>query len=51
MTSILVLIENLMEHLQMKLCQKQKSFSEFFLHFGNLDSILNISKTNDDTHS
>ena len=28
----------------MQLSQKQKIFSDFFLHFLNLDSILNISK-------
>ena len=28
----------------MQLCQKQKTFSEFFLDFVNLDSVLNILK-------
>ena len=38
---------NLLEHFQIRLSQKQKIFSFFFLcffHFLNLDSILNISK-------
>ena len=44
--------DNLLQHLQMQLSQKQKTFSAFFffffffsfLHFGNLYLILNISK-------
>ena len=36
--------DNLLQHFQMQLSQKQKIFSEFFLQFGNLDSILNIFK-------
>ena len=28
----------------MQLCQKRRIFSKFFLHFVNLDSILNIFK-------
>ena len=43
---------NLMQHVKMQLCQKWKSFAEFFfLHFVNLDSILNIFKKKDDPHS
>ena len=34
--------DNLLQHLQMQLCQKQKTFSHIFLPFGNLDSILNF---------
>ena len=30
----------------MQLSQKQKMISEFFLHFANLDSILNIFQKN-----
>ena len=41
-----------MQHVKMQLCQKWKSFAEFFfLHFVNLDSILNIFKKKDDRHS
>ena len=39
--------DNLLQHLQMQLSQRQKTFTHFFfffLHFGNLDSILNIFK-------
>ena len=36
----------------MQLSQKQKKFLHFFfLDFVNLDSVLNISKKKDDTHS
>ena len=35
----------------MQLSQKQKIFSDFSLHFLNVDSILNISKENDKPHS
>ena len=38
--------DNLHQHFQMQLSQKRKTFSDFFffffLHFLNLDSILNI---------
>ena len=34
-----------MQHVKMQLCQKWKSFAEFFfLHFLNLDSILKLFK-------
>ena len=39
--------DNLHQHFQMQLSQKRKTFSDFFfffLHFLNLDSILNIFK-------
>ena len=38
--------DNLLQDLQMQLSQRQKTFTHFFffLHFGNLDSILNIFK-------
>ena len=36
---------NLLQHLQIQLSQKQKKdFTNFFLQFGNLDSILKIFK-------
>ena len=35
--------DNLQQHIQIQLSQKQKRISDFFLHFLNLDSILNIS--------
>ena len=35
---------NLLQHFQMQISQKRKTFSEFFWHFVNLDSILNIFK-------
>ena len=35
----------------MQLSQKQKAASQFFLQFGNLYSILNISKEKDDPQS
>ena len=38
---------NLLQHFQMELSRKQKAFSLFFwLHFLNLNSILNIFKKN-----
>ena len=43
--------DNLKQHLQMQLSQKQKIFSDFSLHFLNVESILNISKKNDKPHS
>ena len=37
--------DNLLQHLQIQLSQKQKKdFTNFFLQFGNLDSILRIFK-------
>ena len=36
--------DNLLQHLQMQWCQKQKTFPPFFAHFRNLDSILKIFK-------
>ena len=35
----------------MQLTQKQKTFLNFFMHFGKLDPILNISRKSDDPHS
>ena len=40
---------NLLQHFQMQLSQKRKILSKLFLHFLNLDSILNIFKKKDDT--
>ena len=37
---------NLLQHIPMHLSQKQKCFLNFFLHFLNLDSILNIFEKN-----
>ena len=42
---------NLLQHIQMHLSQKWKIFSQFFLHFPNLDSILNIFLKMDDLYS
>ena len=36
--------DNLSQHLQMQLSQQRKRFSNFSLHFLNLDSIFNILK-------
>ena len=36
--------ENLLQHLQMQLSQKEKTVLNFFFHFRNLDWILNIFK-------
>ena len=36
--------KNLMIPVQMQLCQKQKPFPNFLLHFWNVDEILNIFK-------
>ena len=36
--------ENLRLSIQMQLCEKQKTFSQFLLHFWNLHQILNILK-------
>ena len=36
--------ENLRLPIQMQLCEKQKTFSQFLLHFWNLHQILNILK-------
>ena len=41
---------NLLQHFQMQLSQKRKLFSNFFLHFLNLEPISNIFK-NDVTHT
>ena len=35
----------------MQLSQMEKTFSKFFLHFQNLDSILNIFKKKNNGHS
>ena len=35
----------------MQLSEKQKTFSQYFLPFGNLDSILNVSKKKDEPQS
>ena len=43
--------EYLMEPIHMKLSQKLKIFLDFFLHFENLGSILNILIKKDDAHS
>ena len=40
-----------MQHIQMQLSQKQKTFSNFFVNFRNLAEILNISKKKDDSHT
>ena len=37
---------NLLQHFQMQLSEKRKYFMNFFLNFPNLDSVLNIFKTN-----
>ena len=42
MTSIIFLIETILQNFQMPLSQKQATSSQIFLPFGNLDSILNI---------
>ena len=46
--------DNLSQDLLMQLSQKRKTYSLFFfwffLHVGNLDSIFNIFKKNDDPH-
>ena len=34
--------DNLTQRIQMQVSQKQKNFSQYFLHFPNLDQILNI---------
>ena len=36
--------DNLLQHIQMQLSQKQNIFSQFILPYGNLDSVLNILK-------
>ena len=36
--------DNLLQHIQTLLSQKQKTVSRFFCHFGNLDLILKIFK-------
>ena len=43
--------DKLLQHLQMQLSEKQKTFSQYFLPFGNLDSILNVSKKKDEPQS
>ena len=42
---------NLTQPIQMQLSRKQKTFSNFFLHFWNLVEILNIFKQKDDSHT
>ena len=43
---------NLFRHFLMQLSQKRKDFSEYYLHFLNLNSIVNIfQKKKNDPHS
>ena len=42
---------NLLQHFQIQLSQKQKTFSKYSFHFLNLDSICNIFKKKDDNPS
>ena len=42
---------NLFRHFLMQLSQKRKDFSKYYLHFLNLNSILNIIQKKNDPHS